>query len=184
METYKAPKRAREESVSEAQSEKNRNKIHQKIKTLWKRKEGLDSDFLVNFFSSYQGFLGVFPENFVSLIPIKRNSFFIINTVKDKVKNGHWIGIRIFSNHAEIYDSLGPLSLKLYPHMNNFLLFLKKLLKHFKVFVSPQLQHASSPSCGFYCLFFLTARTSFDVNLSYFTANKSLNDEVLRNKLF
>ena len=79
-----------------------------KIQKALKAKKGLKSDLIKRILKCSPNFIGCFAENELkSLYFGSLPCFLVVNLDSSYMSGSHWIGIGIFRNKLEVFDSLG-----------------------------------------------------------------------------
>ena len=122
-------------------------------------------------------YLGTFAINELDGLRIRSYPSYAIVNMDNRWETGsHWIGIGITSDSLFICDSLGSINKENIPR--DLINFLHLFSGNRKLYISRQLQHINSDTCGFYVIFFvLFMQThSFCGFLDSFGQDVSLND--------
>lgn len=105
-----------------------------------------------------RGWLGVYPVDKISTIPVTTDSCFILNTLPSNTKvSGHWVAVKIGKDALEYYDSFGEdipkkMAKALYK-------LLKRLGGTFQLKInSVKKQSVKSANCGWFAMKFLLDR--------------------------
>ena len=132
---------------------KTRDKI--KIKKALETKKGLDSDLINRILKCSPHFIGCFAENEIkSLYFGSLPCFLIVNLDSSYMVGSHWIGIGIFKNKIEVFDSLG-FDIFNWPRVPCTLMrLLQQAAVSKRVRISKRLQPDSSSLCGLYSIFY------------------------------
>ena len=163
---------------------KTRDKIE--IQKAFKTKKGLNSDLINRLLKCSPNFIGCFAENELKSLHFgSLPCFLIVNLDSSYMPGSHWIGIGIFNNKLEVYDSLG-FDIFNWPRIPCSLMrLLQQAAVSKKVRISKQLQPNSSSLCGLYSVFYVLYRPHFSFKClqNVFTSKLSRNDCLLL-KLF
>ena len=163
---------------------KTRDKIE--IQKALKTKKGLNSDLINRLLKCSPNFIGCFAENELKSLHFgSLPCFLIVNLGSSYMPGSHWIGIGIFKNKLEVFDSLG-FDIFNWPRVPCSLMrLLQQAAVSKKVRISKQLQPNSSSLCGLYSVFYVLYRTHFSFKClqNVFTSKLSRNDYLLL-KLF
>ena len=108
-------------------------------------------------------------------------TFFVIN-LDTRVSGGsHWIAFAVYQNNVFICDALGGLIPgKHFP--KQLINFLHLLIQNRHIYITKQLQPASSSKCGNYCVLFIkemSKSNNFSSFLSLFTSDLVQNDKIV-----
>ena len=148
-----------------------------------KNQKGLRASKIIKLLSSLPNFIGVYAEDELKTITISSfPSLLICNTDTLSLPGSHWIAIGVFKNTVEIFDP-GGFRLFLLPRIPCHLLtFIHKLSVTRTIRISNLIQSDSSALCGFYCMFYVLARTSlsFKKIQSFFSSRLARNDSILK----
>ena len=168
------------------QEKSNCKKIKTKIKEK-KNQKTVNTSLLLDLLQSTRNFIGVYAEDELETITISSfPSLLICNTDSHSLPGSHWIAIGIFRDAVEIFDP-GGFRLFLLPRIPCHLLnFIHKLTVTRTVRISNRVQSNSSTICGFYCMFYVLARTSlsFKKIQSFFSSRLARNDSILKSLFY
>ena len=163
---------------------KTRDKIE--IQKALKTKKGLNSELINRLLKCSPNFIGCFAENELKSLHFgSLPCFLIVNLDSSYMPGSHWIGIGIFKNKLEVFDSLG-FDIFNWPRISCSLMrLLQQAAVSKKVRISKQLQPNSSSLCGLYSVFYVLYRPHFSFKClqNVFTSKLSRNDYLLL-KLF
>ena len=187
----KVPKRGRDSTRGWKFSQKTKNncnfsEIKKEIRKASEKKVGVNATKINKLLMCSNSFLGCFAENEISELSFQNfPSFLIVNLDKRGLPGSHWIGLGIFPNKVEIFDSLGFNVLN-WPRIPCSLLkLLNRLAVSRRIVVSKRIQSTNSVLCGFYSMLYVLARPnlSFRKIQALFDTELSYNDSILL-KLF
>ena len=163
---------------------KTRDKIE--IQKALKAKKGLNSDLINQLLKCSPNFIGCFAENELKSLHFgSLPCFLIVNLDSSYMTGSHWIGIGIFKNKLEVFDSLG-FDIFNWPRIPCSLMrLLQQAAVSKKVRISKRLQPNSSSLCGLYSVFYVLYRPHFSFKRlqNVFSSKLSRNDCLLL-KLF
>lgn len=127
-----------------------------KIKGLW----NYELEQLMKKYVKY-GFVGVYPIDKIKKIPINSNNqtiSFIMNTMPENIKQGHWVSVLLTKNTLEYFDPFG------YPPSDIFITNIKSILNQwtneplqFKI-NRIKAQSVKTDTCGWHSIKFLIDR--------------------------
>ena len=124
-------------------------------------------------------FRGVYPCDKLIELDLVEKNLFIVNLDRSSEQGSHWIAIYLDSNAIEIFDSLGPKSIRNY---NGFLSsFIRSQAKYRRILTSPSFQQKFDINCGLYAAFFVIYRQncSFSECCSVFSSRLENNSAIL-----
>lgn len=157
-------------------------KIKEKAKICKKTSSGVSSRLLIKFLTGARNFVGIFAQDELAKLTVSSYpSFFIVNLDSKKLPGSHWVAIGVFSRKLEIFDPLGFRILSWPTIPCHLLYFLLKFSTGRKVFICKTIQSKTSTLCGFYCTFYVLARSylSFRCIQSNFSSKLYKNDSAL-----
>ena len=148
-----------------------------------KNQKGLKASKITKLLSSLPNFIGVYAEDELDSITISSfPSFLICNTDNLSLPGSHWIALGVFRDTVEIFDP-GGFRLFLLPQIPCHLLtFIHKLSITRSIRIANRIQSDSSSLCGFYCMFYVLARTCFSFKKiqKFFSSRLARNDSTLK----
>ena len=152
------------------------------IKKVFETKKGLREKTILRLGKCVPSFLGCFAENELSSLKLQTFPCFLISNIDTRnMKGSHWIGLGIFKDRVEIFDSLGFNVFNWSRVPCSLLNFLHRITLSRSVFLSPCIQNSKSVLCGFYSLLYIQARQSLSFNeiVNLFSKDLAANDEIL-----
>ena len=105
-------------------------------------------------------------------------AFFIVNIDSCDKKGSHWIGLGIFKESVEIFDTLGFKIFKWSSIPCKLLKFLHRVVGQRSLKISKRIQGPDSILCGYYCIFYVLMRPYFSWNMiqKQFSSDFDRND--------
>ena len=143
----------------------------------------MDENVINDQLKNVRNYLGSYAVDELNEIKISNYpSFVVINLDERRGIGSHWISIAIYQNELFICDPLGGLI----PNGANpqeLINFLHVFTNSRHLYITKQLQHESSGTCGLYCVTFvqqMSQTNCFFEFLRLFTTDKLQNDMLVK----
>ena len=168
-------------------SSKYCTEIKKEIEKTSKSQTGIDCCKINYFLRKTPNFYGCFsPDELENLLIDSFPIYLIVNLDLSSKDGSHWLAIRVSYTKVEVFDPLG-FKIDKWPSIPVKLIeFIQKLSYQKQLFISRILQPPNSSLCGFYCIYYILARSSnsFQTITNSFSLQLDKNDLILTKLLY
>ena len=132
-----------------------------KVQEIEKENVSITAEFITSSLNCSPNFVGCYAEDQVEHLKITSfPCFLIVNIDSSELPGSHWIGLGIFQDKIEIFDSLGFNIFNWSRIPCSLLNFLHTLSVTRTVAINPRLQSDESKFCGLFSIFYVLKRAT------------------------